>query len=101
MEAYLLLAKLHYSCANYTAALQDIEKSRLDAAKTQFITLRSLKLAAEGYAIKGFSIEKTLQNGRYQTVSLQRMLNCFETSAELAISYISELEKTLNSNSSE
>lgn len=53
MEAYLLLAKLHYFCGNYNATLHDIEKSRLDAVKTQFTTLRSLKLAAEGYAVKG------------------------------------------------
>lgn len=53
MEAFLLLAKLHYFCANFPAVLHDIEKSRLDGAKTQFTTLRSLKLAAEGYAVKG------------------------------------------------
>uniref|UniRef100_A0A914CD93 Tetratricopeptide repeat protein 7 N-terminal domain-containing protein n=1 Tax=Acrobeloides nanus TaxID=290746 RepID=A0A914CD93_9BILA len=99
MEAFLLLAKLHYFCANFPAVLHDIEKSRLDGAKTQFTTLRSLKLAAEGYAVKGFSIEKTNQNGKYQAISLQRMLNCFETAAELSISYITELEKTLNSSS--
>ncbi|KAI1721349.1 tetratricopeptide repeat protein 7B [Ditylenchus destructor] len=93
MEACLLLAKLHFFCADSNKALQDIERSKIDAAKTQFITLRSLKLAAESYAIKGLSLEK--QNGK--SISHQRILSCFETSVELSISYISELQKTINS----
>ena len=55
MEAYLLLSKLYYFCASFNEALSSIEKSKLDKATTQFTSLRSLKLAAEGYAIKGES----------------------------------------------
>lgn len=99
MEGFLLLAKLHYFSANYAETLQDVDNSKLDAPKTQFETLRSLKLAAEGYAIKGLAIEHTIRKDRdkYYDLSRKRMLNCFETSAELTISYIAELEKVMNS----
>lgn len=104
MEAHLLLAKLHFYCANYLEAIRDIEQSRLDVAKTQFATLRSLKLAAEGYAIKGFATEKTASKHQQKTgvvqqqdVSRQRILGCFETATELTISYISELQKSISS----
>ena len=53
MEAYLLLAKLYYFCESFNEALSSIEKSQMDKARTQFTSLRSLKLAAEGYTIKG------------------------------------------------
>uniref|UniRef100_A0A915EDQ4 Tetratricopeptide repeat protein 7 N-terminal domain-containing protein n=1 Tax=Ditylenchus dipsaci TaxID=166011 RepID=A0A915EDQ4_9BILA len=104
MEAYILLAKLHFFCAEYAEALQDIEKSKIDAARTQFITLRSLKLAAESYAIKGFSLEHINHKERQSKpvhnshdLSRKRILSCFETSVELSISYISELQKSINS----
>uniref|UniRef100_A0A914YL17 Tetratricopeptide repeat protein 7 N-terminal domain-containing protein n=1 Tax=Panagrolaimus superbus TaxID=310955 RepID=A0A914YL17_9BILA len=101
MEAYLLLAKLYYFCASFNEALSSIEKSQMDKATTQFTTLRSLKLAAEGYAVKGLAIEHTLPKDRKENdVLYKRVVSSFEKSAELALSYISELEKSVNSSSS-
>jgi hypothetical protein len=98
MEAYLLLAKLYYFCASFNEALSSIEKSQMDKATTQFTTLRSLKLAAEGYAVKGLAIEHTLPRDRKENDMLyKRVVSSFEKSAELALSYISELEKSVNS----
>lgn len=95
MESYSLLSKLHFFSAKFSESLVDIERSKIDAAKTQFITLRSLKLAAESYAIKGFSFEivKQLKKSHDKT----KIIRCFEISVNLAISYISELQKTINS----
>lgn len=96
MEAYLLLAKVHYFSSSFAHALEDLEKSQLDAAKTQFITLRSLKLAAEGYAIKGFATERLMADEqKSHEVSKKRLLSFFESAVELTISYINEFEKSV------
>ncbi|KAK0416705.1 hypothetical protein QR680_012640 [Steinernema hermaphroditum] len=100
MDARLLLAKLYYFVANFREALANIEKSKLDKAGTPFETLRALKLVAEAYAIKGFSMEQL--NAKEERRAQQeknriQVLYCFEKSAELAICYVSELEKSLNS----
>ncbi|VDK68060.1 unnamed protein product [Litomosoides sigmodontis] len=97
LEANLLLAKLHYYCAEYQQAIQDIENSRLEFGDTPFESLRDLRLVAEAYAIKGFSIELTMKYSKADLEKSQmRALFCFEKSAELAISYIQELEKSIN-----
>ncbi|VDK61460.1 unnamed protein product [Onchocerca ochengi] len=98
LEANLLLAKLHYYCAEYEQAIQDIENSRLEFGDTPFESLRDLRLVAEAYAIKGFSIEATMKRLKKADLDKSRMraLFCFEKSAELAISYIQELEKSIN-----
>ncbi|VIO91601.1 Uncharacterized protein BM_BM729 [Brugia malayi] len=98
LEANLLLAKLHYYCADYEQAMKDIDNSRLEFGDTPFESLRDLRLVAEAYAIKGFSLEATMKRLKKQDLEKSRMraLFCFEKSAELAISYIQELEKSIN-----
>ncbi|MCP9259481.1 hypothetical protein DINM_002425 [Dirofilaria immitis] len=93
LEANLLLAKLHYYCAEYEQAMQDIENSRLEFGDTPFESLRDLRLVAEAYAIKGN--DKAIQEARFGQISDEGTF-CFEKSAELAISYIQELEKSIN-----
>ena len=66
LEAHLLLSKLHYAIAQFDnvcfnflrsflcfQALKDVDSSGMDLASTQFRTLRSFRLVAEAYAIKG------------------------------------------------
>uniref|UniRef100_A0A915PVY3 Tetratricopeptide repeat protein 7 N-terminal domain-containing protein n=1 Tax=Setaria digitata TaxID=48799 RepID=A0A915PVY3_9BILA len=98
LEANLLLAKLHYYCAEYAQAMKDIENSRLEFGDTPFESLRDLRLVAEAYAIKGFSIEATMKHLKKPDLekSQMRALFCFEKSAELAISYVQELEKSIS-----
>lgn len=115
MEAYLLLAKLHYLLEEFNQCLTDVKNSRLDQvgcfvcsfelpfqAKTSFWTLRSLKLAAEGYAIKGFALQHQLhgQSNRQNDnmITREQMVNCFDQAVELGLSYVSEFEKSINSN---
>uniref|UniRef100_A0A7E4VXZ7 TTC7_N domain-containing protein n=1 Tax=Panagrellus redivivus TaxID=6233 RepID=A0A7E4VXZ7_PANRE len=93
MEAYLLLAKLYYFCGGFSECLSSIERSQVDKASTQFASLRSLKLVAEGYAIKGLAFEQTLPKDSKDNLINTRVISCFEKSAELFLSYISELER--------
>ncbi|MFH4975241.1 hypothetical protein AB6A40_001950 [Gnathostoma spinigerum] len=101
LEANLLLAKVHHYSADYPAALADIEHSRVERVQTQFSTLRILRLVAEAYAIKGFAVEKSIAKENKANAEKIRMraLYCFEKSAELAIFYVQELEKSIGSSS--
>ncbi|VDM97899.1 unnamed protein product [Thelazia callipaeda] len=98
LETNLLLSKLHYYCAEYEQAMHDIENSRLEFGDTPFESLRDLRLVAEAYAIKGFCMEATMNQMKKTDLEKCRMrtLFCFEKSAELAISYVQELEKSIN-----
>ncbi|CAD6196367.1 unnamed protein product [Caenorhabditis auriculariae] len=102
LEANLLLSKLHYTCAEYQKSLIDIDNSGMENANTPFRTLRALRLVAEAYAIKGLCLETMEVSSRSRSESVgsntsyeQKALFCFEKSAELAISFINELEKTI------
>lgn len=53
LESHLLLAKLHYLCADFEQAVADVDNSKLERNDIQFQTLRTLRLVAEAYAIKG------------------------------------------------
>uniref|UniRef100_A0A0N4ZY36 TTC7_N domain-containing protein n=1 Tax=Parastrongyloides trichosuri TaxID=131310 RepID=A0A0N4ZY36_PARTI len=100
MEAFLLLAKIHYLSGENQATLNDIEKSRMDGAGTQFVSLRSLKMVAEGYAVKGLAIESEALKINLNKLDEDTRIKCFECmkmAAELGISYVSELEKSINS----
>ncbi|CAI5445163.1 unnamed protein product [Caenorhabditis angaria] len=109
LEANVLLAKLEYACLEYKKSLVAIENSGMEKGNTPFRTLRALRLVAEGYAIKGLCLE-SMENTREHSWSVSsgisnkstqneiKALNCFEKSAELAISYINELEKAMNNN---
>ncbi|EFP02544.1 hypothetical protein CRE_02366 [Caenorhabditis remanei] len=113
IEANILLAKVLYACVEFRKALQCISNSEMENGKTPFRTLRALRLVAEGYAIKGLCIEsmedplptsanRPHSNSTTSTTSTasskdQKALYVFEKSAELAIFYINELEKSINS----
>lgn len=116
IEANILLAKVLYASVEFRKSLQCISNSEMENGKTQFQTLRALRLVAEGYAIKGLCIESmetppASTTGRSHSSSVtstsstasskdQKALYEFEKSAELAIFYINELEKSINSSQS-
>ncbi|CAI2349573.1 unnamed protein product [Caenorhabditis sp. 36 PRJEB53466] len=109
IEANILLAKVLYACLEFRKALNCIANSEMENGKTPFRTLRTLRLVAEGYAVKGLCIESMEDGARPHANSAtsttstsssskdQRALYVFEKSAELAIFYINELEKSMNS----
>ncbi|KAI6175200.1 Tetratricopeptide repeat protein 7B [Aphelenchoides fujianensis] len=98
MEANLLLAKLHYFSAKFEQSLSYVENSKLDQSTTQFETLRSLKLAAEGYAIRGFALQHQLHNqpDNPHDLKYKRMLSSFDSAVELGLSYVTLYEKQTN-----
>ena len=53
LESHLMLAKLHYLCADFEQAVVDVDNAKLERNDIQFQTLRTLRLVAEAYAIKG------------------------------------------------
>ncbi|CAD7011777.1 unnamed protein product [Ceratitis capitata] len=69
LDAYLLLAKLCYACGEY-------EKTELNTLAEKELTLRSLKILAESYAIKA---EKEAE-----------MITCFERATDLGLLYLQE-----------
>ncbi|CAI4227766.1 unnamed protein product [Auanema sp. JU1783] len=98
LEAKLLLAKLYYASANYDKSLRLIEQSGMDSGSTPFRTLRVLRLIAEAYAIKALCLEIVEADDKISRGN--KSYFCFEKAAELTISYVSELEKSIGSNSS-
>ncbi len=52
LESHLLLAKLEFMCADYQGAIVEVDNSGLER-DVPFVTLRTLRLVAEAYAIKG------------------------------------------------
>ncbi|VDK21986.1 unnamed protein product [Anisakis simplex] len=99
----MCLAKLD---AKYDEVLNDVDSFCREQGNDPYATLRALRLVAEAYAVKGFSIEAILKRGstaqqptsqQQQQRSRMNALYCFEKSAELTISYVNELEKSLAS----
>ena len=92
----MLLAKLHYVCAAYADAINYVNNSGLERQDIQFHTLRTLRLVADAYAIKGLSLERQAigQPPQQLEKTERQILYCFEKSADLALSYIQELEKS-------
>uniref|UniRef100_A0A0N5AL77 TTC7_N domain-containing protein n=1 Tax=Syphacia muris TaxID=451379 RepID=A0A0N5AL77_9BILA len=104
LELNLLLAKLNYywysiAIADFENVLNNIDTSKLEVEKMSFPTLPSLRLAAEAYAVKGFSIEATLGNldKSQQKIAKMRALFYFENSAYMTLEYIKGRDSQLNS----
>uniref|UniRef100_A0A914XNV1 Tetratricopeptide repeat protein 7 N-terminal domain-containing protein n=1 Tax=Plectus sambesii TaxID=2011161 RepID=A0A914XNV1_9BILA len=76
------------------------DNAKLERNDIQFQTLRTLRLVAEAYAIKGLSLEKlplvSKSSTKYQkSQQSTQVLYCFEKAAELSLAYIQELEKAV------
>uniref|UniRef100_A0A8R1Z4T3 Tetratricopeptide repeat protein 7 N-terminal domain-containing protein n=1 Tax=Pristionchus pacificus TaxID=54126 RepID=A0A8R1Z4T3_PRIPA len=98
LEARLLLAKCAYVKAEGKTAIGLIDESGMEKATTAFRSLRALRLVAEAYAIKGLCLEQQWEESEREgdMMRRQRIVSSFEKAAELTISYVGELEKTLN-----
>ncbi|GMS88888.1 hypothetical protein PENTCL1PPCAC_11063 [Pristionchus entomophagus] len=98
LEARLLLAKCAYVRTEGKTAIGLIDESGMERANTPFRSLRALRLVAEAYAIKGLCMEQLWEESEREgeVRRRQRIIASFEKAAELTISYVGELEKTLN-----
>lgn len=76
LDAHLLLAKLLYACGEYEESLENFVKAELNSLSEKELTLRSLKILAESYAIKGLCLENQELSGssKFKKASLESEL---------------------------
>ncbi|XP_050310912.1 tetratricopeptide repeat protein 7B isoform X2 [Anthonomus grandis grandis] len=101
MDAHLLLGKLHYACGQYGDALQNYKLADLQNLSEKKLPLRSLKIVAESYAIKGLCLQKdTSASSKFKKAEKQEeMARCFDLASDLGLLYMQNLDKEINSTS--
>ncbi|KAH8384665.1 hypothetical protein KR093_004435 [Drosophila rubida] len=103
LDAYLLLAKLCYACGEYEQSLENFVKAELNTLAEKELTLRSLKILAESYAIKGLCLEQQASKPSSKFKKAEKdteMICCFERASDLGLLYLQEYDIVSGSNSS-
>ncbi|XP_067626712.1 tetratricopeptide repeat protein 7B isoform X1 [Eurosta solidaginis] len=93
LDAYLLLAKLCYACGEYEKSLENFVKAELNTLAEKELTLRSLKILAESYAIKGLCLENQTSKPSSKFKKAEKegeMITCFERATDLGLLYLQE-----------
>ncbi|XP_065356629.1 tetratricopeptide repeat protein 7B [Calliphora vicina] len=93
LDAYLLLAKLCYACGEYEKSLENFIKAELNTLAEKELTLRSLKILAESYAIKGLCLENQTAKPTSKFKKAEKeteMISCFERATDLGLLYLQE-----------
>ncbi|XP_059057458.1 tetratricopeptide repeat protein 7B [Achroia grisella] len=92
LDAHLLLGKLHYACGAYDEALKQYKLVDLNTLKEKELPVRSLRIMAESYAIKGLCLEQNAVPGstsRFKQAEREtEMVRSFEVSSELTLLYL-------------
>lgn len=98
MDAHLLLGKLQYACGQYAEGLQHYKLAELQNLTEKKLPLRSMRIVAESYAIKGLCLQKNdpAVSKFKKAERLEEVTKCFELSSDLSILYMQKLEKDLN-----
>ncbi|KAF9804397.1 hypothetical protein SFRURICE_014317 [Spodoptera frugiperda] len=63
LDAHLLLGKLNYACGAYDDALKNYKLAELNTLTEKELPVRSLRIVAESYAIKGLCLEQNTVPG--------------------------------------
>ncbi|EDW89789.1 tetratricopeptide repeat protein 7B isoform X1 [Drosophila yakuba] len=95
LDAYLLLAKLCFACGEYEQSLDNFVKAELNTLAEKELTLRSLKILAESYAIKGLCLEQqtTKPSSKFKKAEKDtEMISCFERASDLGLLYLQEYD---------
>ncbi|OWR55656.1 putative tetratricopeptide repeat protein 7B, partial [Danaus plexippus plexippus] len=71
LDAHLLLGKLNYACGAYDDALKHYTLAELNTLTEKELPVRSLRIVAESYAIKGLCLEQTSLPGSTSRRSLR------------------------------
>ncbi|CAG0879431.1 unnamed protein product [Darwinula stevensoni] len=103
MDAQILLAKLCYAEHKFEEALNFYSKAGLDNLTEKALPLRSLRMIAEAYSIKGRCLEKLPppSTSKFrQAERLEQVLACYEKASNLALVYVQEVEKSFLASSS-
>ncbi|XP_030567615.1 tetratricopeptide repeat protein 7B [Drosophila novamexicana] len=103
LDAHLLLAKLCYACGEYEQSLENFVKAELNTLAEKELTLRSLKILAESYAIKGLCLEQQASKPTSKFKKAEKdteMICCFERASDLGLLYLQEHDVGCGGNSS-
>ncbi|XP_017037081.1 tetratricopeptide repeat protein 7B [Drosophila kikkawai] len=104
LDAYLLLAKLCFACGEYEQSLENFVKAELNTLAEKELTLRSLKILAESYAIKGLCLEQQTSSkpsSKFKKAEKDtEMISCFERASDLGLLYLQEYDIVSGSSSS-
>ncbi|XP_030375238.1 tetratricopeptide repeat protein 7B [Scaptodrosophila lebanonensis] len=103
LDAYLLLAKLSFACGEYEQSLENFVKAELNTLAEKELTLRSLKILAESYAIRGLCLEQqtTKPTSKFKKAEKEaEMISSFERATDLGLLYLQEQDVASGSNSS-
>ncbi|KAH8267396.1 hypothetical protein KR026_011306, partial [Drosophila bipectinata] len=103
LDAYLLLAKLCFACGEYEQSLENFVKAELNTLAEKELTLRSLKILAESYAIKGLCLEQQTSKPSSKFKKAEKdteMISCFERASDLGLLYLQEYDIVSGSGSS-
>ncbi|XP_037915615.1 tetratricopeptide repeat protein 7B [Hermetia illucens] len=101
LDAFLLLAKLDYACGNYDESLDNFIKAELNTLSEKELTLRSLRILAESYAIKGLCLEQQGIKAPSKFKKAEKeaeMISCFEKATDLGLLYLQEQDIVTPSN---
>ncbi|XP_037941186.1 tetratricopeptide repeat protein 7B-like, partial [Teleopsis dalmanni] len=93
LDAFLLLAKLSFACGEYEKSLENFVKAELNTLAEKELTLRSLKILAESYAIKGLCLENQTNQPSSKFKKAEKeteMISCFERATDLGLLYLQE-----------
>lgn len=98
MDGHLLLGKLQYACGQYADGIMHFKKADLQNLSEKKLPLRSLKIIAESYAVKGLCLQKdTSASSKFKKAErLDELAKCFNIAADLSLLYVQQLDKALN-----
>ncbi|XP_030746939.1 tetratricopeptide repeat protein 7B-like [Sitophilus oryzae] len=104
MDAHLLLGKLNYTCGQYSDGLKNFSDGELQKLSEKRLPLRSLKIVAESYAIKGLCLQKDMSasnsSSKFKKAEKEEELaRCFDLASDLSLLYMQKLEKEINTTS--
>ncbi|VDP46294.1 unnamed protein product [Soboliphyme baturini] len=95
LESNLLLSKLYFVSAKYEDALTALSKAKLEQLDAKFTSLRTLRLVAEAYSLKGTCLETDppkLANRHQRSARQEKILDCFLNSTKLSTAYVKVLQ---------
>ncbi|CAG4993301.1 unnamed protein product [Colias eurytheme] len=92
LDAHLLLGKLHFACGSYDDALKHYKHAELNTLTEKELPVRSLRIVAESYAIKGLCLEQTTlpaATSRYKQAEKEsELIRSFELASDLTLLYL-------------
>lgn len=95
MDAHLLLGKLQYACGQYAEGIKHFVAADLSNLSEKKLPLRSLRIVAESYAIKGLCLQK--DDGaptKFKKAGKEEEINkCFSLASDLGLLYMQKIEK--------